>query len=326
MKQWCEWGAEINFEEMSSEIPSAKVVSIQYHHDCRRVCKCSVPLKGGPERWSMSRNSGTPTCFIALPFFFFFLNLETAIQCVSRVTASLWWNQTFHFQESPFLEFSKEQEYWVFYHNGDFLQEKKLSSKHGGMWKSWYREGSGVYCSEMAAMEKTHAGFSATVLLHALTFQLHFFCPTRQCMKQQSRLEITQLQNIIWRTVKNSLEWSIILDCDGVEMIMLWNGFWCRTKCCHSSKFQHPALTISHPQILPAEGQALCLQSEWELWGCNPSWLQQELRHLGAAESCLQHALTPLPKGAVRAELLLGRGQQFSAASRMGICPWGIKA
>lgn len=108
-------------------------------------------------------------------------------------------------------------------------------------------------------------------------------------------------------------------------MIMLWNSIWCRTKCCHSSKFQHPALTISHPQILPAEGQALCLQSKWELWGCNPSWLQQELRHLGTAESCLQHAVTPLQKDTVGAELLLGRSQQFSAASQTGICPWGSK-
>lgn len=63
-------------------------------------------------------------------------------------------------------------------------------------------------------------------------------------------------------------------------MIMLWNGIRCRTKCCHSNNFQHPALTISHPQILTTEGQALCLQSKWELWDCPPTWLKQVLWHL----------------------------------------------
>lgn len=34
-------------------------------------------------------------------------------------------------------------------------------------------------------------------------------------------------------------------------MIMLRNGIRCRTECCHSNKFQHPALTTSHPGSSP---------------------------------------------------------------------------
>lgn len=63
---------------------------------------------------------------------------------------------------------------------------------------------------------------------------------------------------------------------------MLWNGIQWRTKFCHSNNFQHPALTISHPQILTTESQILCLPSKWEPWDWNPTWLKQELWHLNS--------------------------------------------
>lgn len=116
-------------------------------------------------------------------------------------------------------------------------------------------------------------------------------------------------------------------------MIMLWNGIWCRTKCCHSNNFQHPALTISHPQILTTEGRTLCLQSKWELWDCNPTWLKQELWHLTSVVLIRElvrpllgwvMAPTALPKDIVWAGLLLRQCQQFSAASQK-ICPPGAR-
>lgn len=140
---------------------------------------------------------------------------------------------------------------------------------------------------------------------------------------------------MVWQTVKISSERSIIHVCGGVKMIILWNGIRCRTKYCHSNNFQHPALTISHPQIPTTEGQALCLQSKWELWDCNPAWLKQELWHLTSvvlirkllrpfvAESCLQPGMTSVLTHFEWGLSLDGVSRTQPEGICSGICSWG---
>lgn len=118
--------------------------------------------------------------------------------------------------------------------------------------------------------------------------------------------------------------------CDRVELITLWNGIWCRTKYCHSSNFQHPSLTISHPQIPTTEGQAFVYSQNENcetatLLGLSKSCgispvvvLIRKLLRPYMAESCLQPAMTSLLTDFVWMGFLLGEDQLDSARRESG--------
>lgn len=115
---------QVRYRDCPLKYPGQKLLSTQYCCDLRRVCRCSPPWEAGPERFQETHPEIQGHRITLL--FFFLINCNSEI-CAQIHVASLWENQTFHFQESAFLELSEKQEHCVLYHNGKFFQEKTVS-------------------------------------------------------------------------------------------------------------------------------------------------------------------------------------------------------
>lgn len=112
------------FKKCPLKYPVQKLLSTRYCCDPRRVCRCSPPWEAVPERFQETHPEIQGHRITLL--FFFLRNCDSEI-CVQICVANIWQNQTFHFQESAFLELCEKQELCVLYHNGKFFQEKTVS-------------------------------------------------------------------------------------------------------------------------------------------------------------------------------------------------------
>lgn len=81
-----------------------------------------------------------------------------------------------------------------------FRKRLSLNSESERLLKSWqWGDSDFLYCSEMAAVGRACTALGVTVLLRTVYIPASFFflcasfCPAQQCMKQQPRLEVTQL-------------------------------------------------------------------------------------------------------------------------------------
>lgn len=196
MKQMTCEVRRVIFKNCPLKYPVQKLLSTQYCCDRRRVCKCSAPLKVGPERFQEAypENQGHR---IILPFFF----LEIVI--LRFVSRAIW--QIF---DETRLSPSKNLHSWNFLKSRNIesctimvssIRRRNSVSNLEGFWKAGSEEVLIYIVQKWLQLEKACTGFSATVLLHTVYIPASFFflslsfCPAQQCMKQQTRLEVTQL-------------------------------------------------------------------------------------------------------------------------------------
>lgn len=172
-KRWHLWVQRLSVEEYPLKHAVQKLLSIPYCCDCKRACRCSASLEMGPGRFQevYPEIQGHQ---IAFPFLFpWKLCSEICVQ--SHGQSLMKPNRLL----SRALEFSKEQEYWVLYHNNEllhFFQEKNSVPNAEGFLQAGI-EGVVLYIVQKGLWWRRHT-LLVVPLIYQLCFSSFLFLPT----------------------------------------------------------------------------------------------------------------------------------------------------